>query len=293
MTRSLGDRAHHLDDVVLATPEVVSVSVEDAAFAVVATDGVWALWTIPAAVVAVADAIKVGRRRRVVGALTLARERAAASPRGADDAVIACCSHQPVVYKAAALARRRGSGVPCRRWPGNANRKEGREQAAAALREFARPSRRAAPAPRPRDALDDALAVGARLPVRFCFSALDEHPPRPAPSSSFFREHQACIGRRIVRAGPGSSHFASWRACRPSSARFNNVLADRGHVNLLVPVDADGVQLTAKGLSRKFDLGHVTEAAPTATKSARNRNRGALRAFRAAPLPRCAAPVRA
>ena len=42
VTRSLGDRAHHLDDVVLATPEVVSVSVEDAAFAVVATDGVWA-----------------------------------------------------------------------------------------------------------------------------------------------------------------------------------------------------------------------------------------------------------
>ena len=65
VTRSLGDRAHHLDDVVLATPEVVSVSVEDAAFAVVATDGVWAFVDDSRAASAVADALfQVGRRRR-------------------------------------------------------------------------------------------------------------------------------------------------------------------------------------------------------------------------------------
>ena len=66
VTRSLGDRAHHLDDVVLATPEVVSVSVEDAAFAVVATDGVWAFVDdeVGRARRGRRRARKVGRRRR-------------------------------------------------------------------------------------------------------------------------------------------------------------------------------------------------------------------------------------
>ena len=90
VTRSLGDRAHHLDDVVLATPEVVSVSVEDAAFAVVATDGVWAFVDDSRAVDTVADALsKSDDVAAAAEALaTLARERAAASPRGVDDIAV-------------------------------------------------------------------------------------------------------------------------------------------------------------------------------------------------------------
>ena len=90
VTRSLGDRAHHLNDVVLATPEVVSVSVEDAAFAVVATDGVWAFVDDSRAVGAVADALsKSDDVAAAAEALaTLARERAAASPRGVDDIAV-------------------------------------------------------------------------------------------------------------------------------------------------------------------------------------------------------------
>ena len=90
VTRSLGDRAHHLDGVVLATPEVVSVSVGDAAFAVVATDGVWALVDDARAASAVADALsKSDDVAAAAEALsTLARERAAASPRGVDDIAV-------------------------------------------------------------------------------------------------------------------------------------------------------------------------------------------------------------
>ena len=90
VTRSLGDRAHHLDDVVLATPEVVSVSVEDAAFAVVATDGVWAFVDDSRAVDTVADALsKSDDVAAAAEALaTLARERATASPRSVDDIAV-------------------------------------------------------------------------------------------------------------------------------------------------------------------------------------------------------------
>ena len=90
VTRSLGDRAHHLDDVVLATPEVVSVSVEDAEFAIVATDGVWAFVDDARAVDTVADALsKSDDVAAAAEALsTLARERAAASPRGVDDIAV-------------------------------------------------------------------------------------------------------------------------------------------------------------------------------------------------------------
>ena len=90
VTRSLGDRAHHLDDVVLATPEVVSASVEDACFAVVATDGVWAFVDDARAVDTVADALsKSDDVAAAAEALsTLARERAAASPRGVDDIAV-------------------------------------------------------------------------------------------------------------------------------------------------------------------------------------------------------------
>ena len=90
VTRSLGDRAHHLDGVVLATPEVVSVSVEDAAFAVVATDGVWAFVDDSRAASAVADALDASDDVAAAAEAlsTLARERAAASPRGVDDIAV-------------------------------------------------------------------------------------------------------------------------------------------------------------------------------------------------------------
>ena len=85
-----GLRADVLDDVVLATPEVVSVSVEDAEFAVVATDGVWAFVDDARAVDTVADALsKSDDVAAAAEALsTLARERAAASPRGVDDIAV-------------------------------------------------------------------------------------------------------------------------------------------------------------------------------------------------------------
>lgn len=91
VTRSLGDRAHHLDGVVLATPELVEVPTEGAAFAILATDGVWAFLDDARAVACVSDALATapGDVRAAAAALVaLARDRADASARGADDVAV-------------------------------------------------------------------------------------------------------------------------------------------------------------------------------------------------------------